>query len=55
MRLLYQTSKDKAAIDFAIRLLAKDSHSSSEQDFQTLRELEFDDEEIRHVRYECFL
>lgn len=54
MRLLYQTSKDKAAIDFAIRL-AKDSHSSSEQDFQTLRKLEFDDEETRHVRYGCFL
>ena len=40
--------KDKAAIDFAVRL-AKDSHSSSEQDFQALRELGFDDEEIMEI------
>ena len=40
--------KDKAAIDFAVRL-AKDSHSSSEQDFQSLRELGFDDEEIMEI------
>ncbi|MBC6961168.1 MAG: carboxymuconolactone decarboxylase family protein [Nitrosomonas sp.] len=40
--------KEKAAIDFAVRL-AKDSHSSSEQDFQTLRELGFDEEEIMEV------
>ncbi len=40
--------KEKAAIDFAVRL-AKDSHSSSEQDFQVLRELGFDDEEIMEI------
>ena len=40
--------KEKAAIDFAVRL-AKDSHSSSEQDFQTLRELGFDNEEIMEI------
>ena len=40
--------KDKAAIDFAVRL-AKDSHSSSEQDFQALGELGFDDEEIMEI------
>ena len=40
--------KDKAAIDFAVKL-AKDSHSSSEQDFQNLRELGFDDEEIMEI------
>ncbi|MBY0475339.1 MAG: peroxidase-related enzyme [Nitrosomonas sp.] len=40
--------KDKAAIDFAVRL-AKDSHSSSEQDFLALRELGFDDEEIMEI------
>ena len=40
--------KEKAAIDFAVRL-AKDSHSSSEQDFQALRELGFDDEEIMEI------
>lgn len=40
--------EDKAAIDFAVRL-AKNSHSSSEQDFQTLRELGFDDEEIMEI------
>lgn len=40
--------KDKAAIDFAIRL-AKDSHSSSEEDFQKLRALGFDDEEIMEI------
>jgi len=40
--------KDKAAIDFAVRL-AKDSHSSSEQDFQELRGLGFDDEEIMEI------
>jgi uncharacterized peroxidase-related enzyme len=41
-------SREKAAIDFAVKL-AKDSHSSSEQDFQTLRELGFDDEEIMEI------
>ncbi len=41
-------SRDKAAIDFAVRL-AKNSHSSSEQDFETLRELGFDDEEIMEI------
>ena len=40
--------REKAAIDFAVKL-AKDSHSSSEQDFQTLRELGFDDEEIMEI------
>lgn len=40
--------RDKAAIDFAVRL-AKDSHASSEQDFQTLRELGFDNEEIMEI------
>lgn len=40
--------KDKAAIDFAVRL-AKDSHSSSEQDFQELRGLGFDNEEIMEI------
>lgn len=40
--------KNKAAIDFAVRL-AKDSHSSSEQDFKTLRELGFDGEEIMEI------
>lgn len=40
--------KEKAAIDFAVRL-AKDSHSSSEQDFQALRELGFDDAEIMEI------
>ena len=40
--------KEKAAIDFAVRL-AKDSHSSSEEDFQMLRELGFDDEEIMEI------
>ena len=29
--------------------LAKDSHSSSEKDFQTLRQLGFDDEEIMEI------
>jgi uncharacterized peroxidase-related enzyme len=41
-------SREKAAIDFAVKL-AKDSHSSSEQDFQILRELGFDDEEIMEI------
>ncbi len=40
--------KEKAAIDFAVRL-AKNSHSSSEQDFQALRGLGFDDEEIMEI------
>jgi len=40
--------KDKAAIDFAVRL-AKDSHASDEQDFHNLRELGFDDEEIMEI------
>ena len=37
--------REKAAIDFAVKL-AKDSHSSSEEDFESLRELGYDDEEI---------
>ena len=40
--------KEKAAIDFAVRL-AKNSHASSEQDFQALRGLGFDDEEIMEI------
>lgn len=40
--------KEKAAIDFAVKL-AKDSHSSSEQDFQSLRKLGFNDEEIMEI------
>ena len=40
--------REKAAIDFAVKL-AKDSHSSNEQDFQTLRALGFDDEEIMEI------
>lgn len=40
--------KEKAAIDFAVKL-AKDSHASSEQDFQNLRERGFDDEEIMEI------
>jgi uncharacterized peroxidase-related enzyme len=40
--------KEKAAIDFAVRL-AKDSHASSEQDFKSLRALGFDNEEIMEV------
>ncbi len=41
-------AKDKAAIDFAVRL-AKDSHSSSEKDFQALNELGFDNEEVMEI------
>lgn len=41
-------AKDKAAIDFAVRL-AKDSHSASEKDFQVLNELGFDNEEIMEM------
>ncbi len=41
-------AKDKAAIDFAVRL-AKDSHSSSEKDFQALNELGFDNEKIMEI------
>jgi len=40
--------KEKAAIDFAVRL-AKDSHSSSEEDFKNLKALGFDDEEIMEI------
>lgn len=40
--------KEKAAIDFAVRL-AKDSHTSSEQDFEELKALGFDDEEIMEI------
>lgn len=40
--------KEKAALGFTVRL-AKDSHSSSEQDFQTLRDFGFDDEEIMQL------
>ena len=40
--------KDKAAIDFAVRL-AKDSHASSEKDFQVLKEQGFDEEEIMEI------
>jgi uncharacterized peroxidase-related enzyme len=42
------SAKDKAAIDFAVRL-AKDSHSSSEKDFQALNELGFDNEEVMEI------
>ena len=41
-------AKDKAAIDFAVRL-AKDSHASSEEDFQLLKEYGFDEEEIMEI------
>lgn len=41
-------AKDKAAIDFAVRL-AKDSHSSSEKDFQAINELGFDNEEVMEI------
>ena len=41
-------TKDKAAIDFAVRL-AKDSHASSEKDFQALKEHGFDEEEIMEI------
>ncbi|MDR4517538.1 MAG: peroxidase-related enzyme [Nitrosomonas sp.] len=41
-------AKDKAAIDFAVRL-AKDSHASSEKDFQLLKEYGFDEEEIMEI------
>mgnify|MGYP000604426369 CR=1 FL=1 len=41
-------AKDKAAIDFAVRL-AKDSHSSSEKDFQALNKLGFDNEEVMEI------
>lgn len=41
-------AKEKAAVDFAVRL-AKDSHSSTEQDFKSLKELGFDDEEIMEI------
>lgn len=40
--------KEKAAIDFAVRL-AKDSHSSSEEDFDMLRDLGFTTEEIMEI------
>jgi len=39
---------DKAAIDFAVKL-AKDSHASSEQDFQILKTHGFDEEEIMEI------
>lgn len=42
------TSKEKAAIDFAVRL-ARDSHSSSEDDFVKLRALGFCDEEVMEI------
>lgn len=42
------TPKEKAAIDFAIRL-AKDSQSSSEEDFEILRALGFCDEEVMEI------
>lgn len=41
-------AKEKAAIDFAVKL-AKDSHSSSENDFQALNELGFDNEEVMEI------
>lgn len=41
-------AQDKAAIDFAVRL-AKDSHASSEQDFQALKGHGFDEEEIMEI------
>ncbi len=41
-------AKDKAAIDFAVRL-AKDSHASSKQDFGALKEHGFDEEEIMEI------
>lgn len=40
--------KEKAAIDFAVRL-AKDSHSSSEADFEQLNALGFDNEEVMEI------
>jgi uncharacterized peroxidase-related enzyme len=42
------TAKEKAAIDFAVRL-ARDPHSSTEDDFISLRELGFDDEEVMEI------
>ncbi|MCB1948705.1 peroxidase-related enzyme [Nitrosomonas sp.] len=42
------SAKDKAAIDFAVKL-AKDSHTSSEQDFETLKFHGFDEEEIMEI------
>ncbi len=41
-------AKDKAAIDFAVRL-AKDSHSSSEKDFQMLNDFGFDNEYVMEI------
>ena len=41
-------AKDKAAIDFAVRL-AKDSHSSSEKDFQMLNDFGFDNEDVMEI------
>ena len=42
------TPKEKAAIDFALRL-ARDSHSSSEEDFEILRTHGFSDEEVMEI------
>ncbi len=42
------TPKEKAAIDFAMRL-TRDSHSSSEDDFEELRDHGFSDEDVMEI------